>query len=636
MRDAILAIPKKWIQLSGRIQMLILGIFSLLQITALPGLITLRLIQFRGTFWQRVLYTFALSLLINYCLVSLLAPLHLYARPIVLTLFAAQAIYAVWLYRSDLRRPLLEISQTLWDQGRLAIAGLFHSTDDAQSNSKDLVHLVLLLLTLISLIIAADRIWWAAGIYFHNLGSVFDAWDAVFSWNRWAGVWFDGRIPTDTRFYPQLIPVNWSLTYVFIGDSNLQLFAKSIMPLFILGIFLQLFDLGISLRQTGFFIAIILLRAMFVRFTEAEIYNGYVDITVAFFGLLPIYTIARAQKTKLDTERHTLWILGFFFAAAATVTKQAGVYIFILYPFLVYILLLRPKYGSQLTPTVWRDVLTWGASAALIPLTWYGLKLITIYQGADVSEIMGNANTSAQVYGNVGLASQVIHALQHFGTYLILFPLIFFLLPLLPSLVRWLFFLFILPFPVLWAVLASYDFRNLTIFFPIFALASGLALEAIFLVSLRLLKKASIEKWMFALIPLASLVFLFILGFLYPTSHIRTVDKTARQEVFSPSLNRELQHLFSDNPNLMILTNYPVGYILEHEKSQITFWYTDPGEFERLMQNKKITHLLVPTTGVHAVIKDQIEQWVNEGRLTFVMQDKGSSVIPYRLYKINQ
>lgn len=616
--------------------MLILGVFSLLQITLLPGLIALRLIQFRGTFWQKALYTFALSLLINYCSAFLLVILHLYSRPVVLTLFAAQTIFVIWLYRNDLRRPLLEIPQTLWDRGSSAIAGLFQPSDDDRFDSKDLIHHIFLLITLASLILALDRIWWAWGIYLHNVGSVFDAWDAVFSWNRWAGVWFGGRIPTDTRFYPQLIPVNWSLTYLFIGNSNLQFFAKSIMPLFVLGIFLQLFDLGISLRQCGFFIAIILLRAMFVRFTEAEIYNGYVDIAVAFFGLLPIYTIAKAQATKLDSDRHLLWIMGLFFAAAATVTKQAGVYIFALYPFLVYILLLRPEYGNRLTPIIWKDILTWGGSAAIIPVTWYGLKLITIYQGADVSEVLGNANTSAQVYGHVGLTAQIVLALQHFGMYLILFPVIVLAFPLLSSLVRWLFFLIILPFPILWSVLASYDFRNLAMFFPVFALAGGLALEAIFLVSLRLLKKARIEKWKSVLIPLFAMVVLAAFAFLYSTSHIRAADMAARQEVFSPSLNRELRHLYADNPNMLILTNYPVGYILGHEKSQISFWYTDPGEFERLMQNEEITHLLVPTTGVHIEIKDRIEQLVNDGRLTFIMQDKGSSVIPYRLYKINR
>ncbi|NUQ85361.1 MAG: hypothetical protein HUU11_11660 [Anaerolineales bacterium] len=111
---------------------------------------------------------------------------------------------------------------------------------------------------------------------------------------------------------------------------------------------------------------------------------------------------------------------------------------------------------------------------------------------------------------------------------------------------------------------------------------------------------------------------------------------TARQELFSPSLNRELRRLFADNPNTLILTNYPVEYVLGLENSQVFFWYADGREFERLMQNENITHLLVPSTADNIEIWNLIEKWVNEGYLTFILQDQGSSVIPYRLYAIKR
>jgi len=54
------------------------------------------------------------------------------------------------------------------------------------------------------------------------------------------------------------------------------------------------------------------------------------------------------------------------------------------------------------------------------------------------------------------------------------------------------------------------------------------------------------------------------------------------------------------------------------------------------MQNDKITHLLVPSWGVNVNITSRIEQWVNESYLIFVFQDKGSSVVPYKLYVIRR
>jgi len=376
--------------------MFILGAFSLVQIVLLPGLISLRLVRFRGTFWQSAIYTFALSLLINYCAVFFLVVLKLYSHALIIALFAAQLIWVAWLYWEDWRKPLLDIFQNVWDKSVSALVGLFPFPEDDLSQSQKAIHYAFMLFTLISLVFALDRIWWIFGVFLKNIGTVFDAWDAVYSWNRWAEAWFSGKIPLDSRFYPQLVPINWSLTYVFMGESTVQFFAKFIMPIFTIGILLQFFDLGITLRQPGFFVAIILSRSLIVSFIGQGINNGYVDIAVAFFAFLPFYTIFKAQATKTESERHILWILGLFFSAAAAVTKQPGVYIFMLYPLFVYILLLRPNYGNWLNQPIRRSVLKWGAFSALIPLLWYGYKLALISQGVDSSEVLANASFTAQ------------------------------------------------------------------------------------------------------------------------------------------------------------------------------------------------------------------------------------------------
>jgi hypothetical protein len=545
-------------------------------------------------------------------------------------------LWVVWLYREVLQKPLLDIFQNLWNRSVSALAALFSSPNDDIASGQKAVHYIYLVFTLIALAFALDRMWWAWGIFLDNFGTVFDGWDAVYSWNRWAGVWFDGDFPLDSRFYPQLIPANWSLTYMFLGETTVQMFAKSIMPLFVLGIFLQLFDLGVSLRQPGFFVGIVLFRSLIVRFIGVEINNGYVDTAAAFFALLPFYTIFKAQAAKTEPERLNLWALGFFFAAAASVAKQPGVLIVPVYLILAYILLLRPNRDGQLGQNIRRSMLMQTTIAMLVPLSWYGYKLFVIYQGVDESEVLLNAAYAAQAHGNVGLAMQVIQAVRNFGVYLVLFPLILITLPLLPPLIRWLFVLLILPFPIVWALMASYTTRNLAIVLPILAVASGLAVEAL----VRLVSKLSIQlqigKWRFALFPAALSILLLVMATSYPENRIRTEDMAARQEVFSPSLNREMQRLFSEDPDAQILTNYPVEYISGVENSQVSFLYTDANEFARMIQNREITHLLVPSTGVNAEILSRIEQLVADGRLTFLLQDQGSSVIPYRLYVIKR
>jgi hypothetical protein len=75
----------------------------------------------------------------------------------------------------------------------------------------------------------------------------------------------------------------------------------------------------------------------------------------------------------------------------------------------------------------------------------------------------------------------------------------------------------------------------------------------------KLLSKVKIEKWKIALVPTALSILLLILAFSYPESRIRAEDIAARQELFSPSLNRELQRLISEDPNMLDPDQLPGG-----------------------------------------------------------------------------
>ncbi len=616
--------------------MLALGILSLFQVVFLPGLITLRLIKFRGSFWQRLLYIFALSLLVNYCLVFMFASINLYTREVVLGLFIVQAVIAAWLYRDTFRQPLIDYFGDLWDRSVSSLTGLFPRPAASLPLPQKALYLLSLLFTVIVFIYALERILWFVQLFIDNIGTVFDGWDAVYSWNRWAIAWFSGQIPLDSRFYPQLIPANWSLTYVFMGESAIQIFAKSVMPLFAVGIAIQFFDLGLATRRAGYFVAVIVLRALVVRFLGTGLYNGYIDIAVSFFALLPFYTLLKAEETTEDGEKRMLLVLGLFFAAAAAVTKQPGVYILMVYPVIAYAVVFRPHFGSRLVRINWHSVLIICIIALLIPITWYVFKFVLIMLGVDYSEVAANASYAALASGNAGIIPQIMRSLQKFGIFLAFFPLVFLLIPLLPKLARWLTVLIILPFPVVWALMASYDTRNLAIFLPIFALVIGIASELVFRIALRFLLRIQFEKWPTAILPVVVVVVILAAAFSLPDSWLRARDMAARQQVFSPSMNRELNTLIDENPDVLILTNYPVAYVLGKADSQVDCWYNDFEKFTESMKEEKITHLLVPTIGVHPQISDQIAKWESEGFLRFLFRDQGTTVINYSLYEITR
>jgi hypothetical protein len=70
--------------------MFLLGLMSLFQICWLPGYLFLTFLKFKGTFINKYLLSFAISLIINYLLVSLLVGLGLYKRSLFLVFFAIE------------------------------------------------------------------------------------------------------------------------------------------------------------------------------------------------------------------------------------------------------------------------------------------------------------------------------------------------------------------------------------------------------------------------------------------------------------------------------------------------------------------------------------------------------------------
>lgn len=265
--------------------MFITGILAILQITLLPGMLVLRWRKVRAGAIQFLAYAFGLSLLINYLIVFLLAALKLYTRLTLGMLIASELFFLVGAYRDILSLPLGEATQRLWHALTSWLASLRLEIKVRDDSNQTLINLTRLGFLLGAFVLAIGSILWMLQVYRLNLGTVFNSWDAVISWNRWAVAWAGNQIPPDTGYYPQLLPANWSLTYVAMNNPAVQFFAKSLAPLFLLWIFLLLFDLGLDGKTFGFFLAITITRLITKKFTGEFIAEGYSDIPATFFGI---------------------------------------------------------------------------------------------------------------------------------------------------------------------------------------------------------------------------------------------------------------------------------------------------------------------------------------------------------------
>lgn len=607
--------------------MFLFGILAFLQITLIPGAIILKALNFQGTIIQRMAYAFALSLIASYILVFFLTAIHLYNQAVIFIVLGGELIGLAWLYKKEIREPFFEILQKQIENLKHGVHSFL--APDTEQKSSNAIHT---LLTMILLALALTGVLWTVRIFISNIGSVFDAWDAVVAWNRWALNWASGQIPLDSGLYPQLIPANWSLTYVMLGSTIVQAVAKGIMPLFAVLTLLSLFDLGLETKRFGFFISGILAQLLFKKFLAAEITNGYVDVAVAFFGLLAIHALVKTGNTKDISYSNQYLLLGGIFAAGAAVTKQPGLYIFVLYPVLAYIHVVR--HTDTKLKSIFKKYLIPLALVSLIPLSWYVFKQAHFMLNIEDFYIQEYFDVTSNTYGNVGIAQRIVSAFSNFDKYLILFVIILTATPLLAPLYRALALFVVIPYPFLWVWVASYDTRNLAIFIPIFALTAGIAAQEIYSFLIRFLERTSF----FRIKNLPILVFLFItviLGSLaLPSERIAEQQIQLQKLIFSPTKNEKIYALIEqDGPDTKILTNYPVQYLPGLKNNQVQFGFKNFESFLEMVEDPSIRYIFFPAA-TSSKIKSYLEDKINDGEYELVFDDK--EWISYKMVRIDR
>ena len=605
--------------------MVFLGMLAFLQITMFPGAIILKVFNFRGTFFQRLIYIFALSLIVSYILVIFLTLIHLYNQVSILVVLIGEMIGLAWLYNEEMQKSIFQRLQGLIERTRRGIDSFIElNTEHKPSDSLNII------LTVILAAMAFAGVMWAARIFINNFGSAFDAWDSVVSWNRWALGWAAGQIPLDSGFYPQLIPANWSLTYVLTGSTVIQTFAKGIMPLFAVFILLMLFDLGLETKSFGFFIGGIFAQLLLKKFLTAEIANGYVDVAVAFFGLLSIHALIKAgmQGDSSLSDQYLLW--GAIFAGGAAVTKQPGVYIFALYPILAYIHVIR-HFHPELQNALKKYLLSF-LLVSLIPLSWYLFKETLFLLQVDTSDIQTYFEITAQAYEQSSLPTQIAAALSHFEIYLLLFVFIIASLRLLDPLMRTLTLLIVLPYPFLWAWMAGYDSRNLAIFIPIFAMVGGISLQKIYSYIISQLEQTPFFRSKTYSAMSLFLVVMAVILFIFPSSTLIEQQIQMRRQIFSPSKNEQIYAIVEqEGPDTKILTNYPVQFLPGLENNQVAFGFKSLDSFLIRIENPEIQYILFSNKASDK-IKQYIDERVSSGDYELIFNDK--EWIPYKMVHI--
>ena len=168
-------------------------------------------------------------------------------------------------------------------------------------------------------------------------GQIFQQWDAVVSWNRWAVDWAANRLPYATSIYPQLLPTNLSLSYVFMQSSEVWIFAKAFQFLFCLMLLLAMLDLARIEGKFGYVPGVVITYGLLVALLRFRMLSsGYADVPLAFFALASVYVLMLARSTSDRRAGAKFLMPGAVLAAGAALTKQTGLYVAAIYPVLAW------------------------------------------------------------------------------------------------------------------------------------------------------------------------------------------------------------------------------------------------------------------------------------------------------------
>ena len=604
--------------------MFTLGILSFIQITLLPGILILKFFKINKGILQNLIYTFGLSLITNYLLVFVITTIGINISYSFYFIFSLELLAIFMLYSSSLSNPL-EITI-----GSKKTEFIEYITSLRILNKKgdqyDLSQILIDVVSIVFIALALSSIWWAFKVWFTNVDTVFTQWDAVVSWNRWATNWFSGIFPTRTHRYAQLIPTNFAVSYAFLGGVKIQFFAKSIMPLFNLFILLLMFDLGLEYKNSGYFIGVVATRYIIKKFLGEYIASGYVDVALAFFTFVTVYTLLKAKNQKNQSQMVRYLRIGFIFAAGAALTKQNGLFVFGLYPLLAYSIIQKDLDELNKKQQI-RNLTKWFAISLCIILPWYLFNEYRIFTGSldtNVGYLIGGRHEGRD------LLDRFMRAVGLLEKYSFLYIFILLMLPFLESTLIWITLALLIPYSLIWAVAFSTFARNLAIALPLLGMMTGLSAQKLVEYTSKLTLKLKLDQLkIYFVIGIIALIAI-ISSLFVPDSSLINHQEEQQKEILLSFINHQIYDYFEKIGHFEpIMTNYPISHLPGMEDLQIDIDnFSNASVYHQVIDSHpEVSLILVFENRADEQVLQEITQKLENGDFELIFKDGKYSLI---------
>ncbi len=614
--------------------MFFLGILGILQVLFLPGAILLRIIQFKSRPVAVFMAVITSSLVINYCLVFLLTAIHLYPRPILIAIVLIEIGVLTYQYRFELQKPIEFWLQKTRDS-------IFHTFSNLRAvylpiNEPSVFHFLIKFAFIgVCLVLAYISLNWIVKLLLWNVGSVFNSYDSFAQWNRWALHWAANTLPNNTWRYPQLLPTNWSILFLMVGDTSIKFFAQSITPLFTLFILTMIVDLGFAKRNPGYFLGAVITYLTLKKFLGYFLIAALADMPSAFMAFSSIYLLLIfLSDTRTLKKKMNYGLLITISAAGCAVTKQVGFVFMLLFSILFILFFIKPYYLHD-KKMARNAVLIFLSIAIFIIVPWYLYKQIQIWQGLEKSEVQMIVGATEYAFRSVSLNNQLLAITQSLGKYFYLLIFILLMSFFVEPIVRGMIWLVVLPLFVSWSLFVSYDFRNLALALPIFGICSGVSIQTLFVHIYQVLKRVLFSRISLGVVLTLFAVVIFLLGMLvFTDGFIKTRQNEKEMASFSPFINTNILPVVkNDSGDFSIITDYPLETIQELAGKKNSFLFTSLSDYQLTINynTAKNLYMLVPKHADKNIMADIIEK-INSGKYELLFED--DSWIPYMFIKI--
>lgn len=431
--------------------MLLVGIIAIIQVIFLPGFIIVNLVKLKNlSLLEKILYIFTFSLFTNYALVSFLTVIGIYKKFVLISIIIVELLVIGYLIYK--KKVGISSGNSFRDQ-------LMKFADLVNSISKP--HVMILITTVIVVIFYFSLIISNTGTIFYFIDPAY-----LIHLNTWAIDFANNTLPQQTSHFPQLIPANWSITYLLIGENNVQMFPKFIMPLFFFGNLIMFIDLAVSKRNFIYLIALIIYGLFApVIYSLVFIADGNADLPVSFFAFLTFYSYLKIDKDNFYIKRH---LLLFLFSSVAAATKLAGFYIFTVTSIYSLFILFRNWKSIKKSDLVY--ILITVCVIISISLFWYFIKPATMVSGLHQPQWVGTD------YGLIFIEAFIL-MYYNWGLPIFAFLVITIVSALFVKQSRYIAIIMVVPPIIIWMFKFSDDFRNLSFVVPFLSYTSAFGLK---------------------------------------------------------------------------------------------------------------------------------------------------------------